>query len=204
MITLYGSGQSRSFRGLWALEEAGVEYKYQSVKIGANTDNGTQTDTYKQLNIQGKVPTLTDDELVLTESGAIVNYIAMQNLATRLIPTDTITRAHYDQMCFFVLSELEQPLWTYSKHRFILPKEYRLKEISNAVTWEFEKAINALEQQLTNKEFAIENQFTMADILIAHTLRWADKAKFAIPSPLLNYTERMCEREAFKQALLKV
>ncbi len=203
MITLYGSGQSRSFRALWALEEAGIEYKYQSVKIGGNTDNGTQTDTYKQLNIQGKVPTLTDGKLVLTESGAIVNYIAMQNLAAKLIPTDTVTRAHYDQRCFFVLSELEQPLWTYSKHRFILPKEYRLKEISNAVYWEFEKAVNALEQQLSGKEFAVGNHFTMADILIAHTLRWADKAKFIVPEPLLNYTERMCERNAFKQALLK-
>ena len=203
MITLYGSGQSRSFRALWALEEAGIEYEYQSVEIGSNTNNGTQTYAYKQLNIQGKVPALTDGKLVLTESGAIVNYIAMQNLAANLIPTDIVARAHYDQQCFFVLSELEQPLWTYSKHRFILPKEYRLKEISNAVYWEFEKAVNALEQQLSGKEFAVGNHFTMADILIAHTLRWADKAKFIVPEPLLNYTERMCERNAFKQALLK-
>ena len=203
MITLYGSGQSRSFRALWALEEAGIPYKYKSVKIGGNTDNGTQTESYKKLNIQGKVPTLSDNGLVLSESGAIVNYIAAQNPQAKLIPTDIVTRAKYDQLCFFVLSELEQPLWTYSKHRFILPKEYRLKEISNTVHWEFEKTVSALEYQLADKEFAVTEFFTMADILIAHTLSWADKAKFNIPDSLLDYTHRMCGRVAFVKALSK-
>jgi len=203
MITLYGTGQTRSFRALWALEEAGLLYDYISVEIGKSTGNGTQSESFRKLNIQGKVPTLSDNELVITESAAIVNYIAAQNLQANLIPTDTVTRAKYDQLCFFVLSELEQPLWTYSKHRFILPKEYRLKEISNAVHWEFERAVSTLEHQLANKEFAVGGHFTMADILITHTLLWAAKAKFNIPDSLLTYSHRMSKRSAFVTARAK-
>ena len=39
MISLYGSGQARSFRALWALEEAGLDFEYQHVRI-AQPDKG--------------------------------------------------------------------------------------------------------------------------------------------------------------------
>jgi len=74
-MKLYGSGQSRSFRCLWALEEAALDYEYIQVKFGSSDENGTQSDHYKNVNSQGKVPTLINEDLILTESAAIVNYI---------------------------------------------------------------------------------------------------------------------------------
>ena len=106
MLTLYGSGQSRSFRALWALEESGLSFVYQPVQIGSREQSGTQTDSYKQLNYQGKVPCLMDDELIVNESGAIINYIATCVPEKQLIPIDDLAlRAYYDEICFFVLSD---------------------------------------------------------------------------------------------------
>lgn len=197
MITLYGSGQSRSFRVLWALEESGLVYDYKQVKIGQTGDDGTQNDTYKKLNSQGKVPTLVDGNLVISESAAILNYIATISPNKNLIPfNNNELRAQYDAVSFFVLSELEQPLWTMAKHRFVLPKEFRLREIKKTAEWEFAKVVSTLSERLNNKEFAINNSFTMADILIAYTLQWAQRSKFDIPDNLVTYCENLYQRSA--------
>ncbi len=60
MSLLYGSGQPRSFRVLWALEEANMPYEYRKVKFGSEGINGTKSEEYRSFNSQGKVPTLVD------------------------------------------------------------------------------------------------------------------------------------------------
>lgn len=202
MITLYGNGQSRSFRALWALEEINVPYIYEHVDLGLGSGSNSLHDDFLLLNSQGKVPTLTDDDLVLTESAAILNYIAALKVSLNLAPErDPVLRAKYDEICFFVLSELEQPLWTSGKHRFALPEEVRVLKILDTVHWEFDKAINALGHLMKGKKYAIGNQFTMADILVAHTLRWAEDFMFDVPDEFQAYRESMYERPACKRAL---
>ena len=204
MITLYGSPYTRSFRALWALEEAGLSYEYRKINIGSHEENGSQTSEYKAINSQGKVPTLVDGDLVITESAAIVNYIAALAPQKKLIPLDdAVLRAKYDDICFFVLSDLEQPLWTYSKHRFILPENLRLPVINETVKYEFAKSLAALQEHLGDNSFAINNQFSMADILIAHTLQWARSAKFKVPRTLSDYANLIYQRSACQRALLK-
>ena len=104
-------GKSRSFRALWALEEAGIKYEYIEIAFGSDGENGTASEEYRSLNTQGKVPTLVDDDLVITESGAILNYIASNSSDLTLIPSNNLkTRAKYDELLCFVLSDLEQGL----------------------------------------------------------------------------------------------
>ncbi len=205
MITLYGSGQSRSFRALWALEESGLPFEYTPVNIGRKEEGGTQTDSYRQLNFQGKVPSLIDGELIVNESAAIVNYVAACVPEKELIPTDDIgLRAYYDEICFFVLSDLEQPLWTYGKHTFVLPKEYRVKAVLDTAHWEFAKSLRALNQYVADKEFVVNEQFTMADLLIAQTLQWAQRFEFEVPVDLRNYKDNLYQRPACQRALERV
>jgi len=201
MIILYGSGQSRSFRTLWALEESGLEYHYEAVRIGRRGESGTQSTRYKELNYQGKVPSLKDDDNVINETTAILNYIAALSPDKELIPTNNlILRANYDEICSFVITELEQALWTQAKHQFLLPKEYRITDIYNTVEWELNKAFDTLSHYLADKNYIVGDQFTMADILIAHTLAWAELSEFKIPTQLLNYKNKHFERPALKRS----
>ena len=205
-ITLYGSGRSRSFRVLWALEEVGVDYEYVDIDFADKSEDGPFGKLYLGLNSQGKVPTLVDGELVLTESAAIVTYLASKAEHLQLKPSDgTALRAKYDEICFFILCELEQPLWTKGKHKFALPKEYRTPQIlTTTVTFEFEKAQSALLQLLQGCEYAVGDQFTMADILLAQTIGWASQFDFNVCDKLIDYREKMILRPAYTRATQKL
>ena len=65
-MKLFGMQQSRSFRCLWALEEAGIEYEYIPVKLRTDSEDpdSSKNPRYLALNVQGKVPTLVDGDLV--------------------------------------------------------------------------------------------------------------------------------------------
>lgn len=202
-LTLYGLGPSRSFRCLWALEEAGLEYDYHNINIGQTVEGGGQHPDYLKLNPQGKVPCLVDGGFVLTESAAILNYIDALGSAN-LIPSNAQQRARYDEFCFFVLSDLEQPLWTNGKHRFALPEEQRVKDMLEVANWEFAKSINALDELFPFQEFVLEEQFSIADVLLAHTINWADRFKFEVPKKYLRYRDTQFDRDAAQRALAKI
>ncbi len=205
-LTLYGLGPSRSFRCLWALEEAALEYDYINIEMGSNEKNGAQSDEYLNINSQGKVPALAHDDFSLTESAAILNYI--DSLAQQsFIPSQPQQRAKYDELAFFVLSELEQPLWTIGKHKFAIPEQYRISEIFTTAAWEFDKAIKALGNitDIGNGEqrYALGDTFSFADVLIAQTINWADVFKMEVPAEYLTYRDTMYARPAVKNAKAK-
>jgi glutathione S-transferase len=200
MLTIYGCSNTRSCRVLWALEEANVEYEY--IEVNLRTGAGRQPQ-YLGLNPGGKVPTLVDGDFILTESAAICTYIGDRFPSARLTPpVGTQNRAHYDQWCYFALSELEQPLWTIAKHTFALPEQLRVPAVIETATWEFAVAAKVLAAGLDQREFIIGDGFTATDILIAHTLDWA--LVFNLPlthENLAAYATRLLARPARKRAL---
>jgi len=178
------------------MEEAGAEYEYVAVDLRAGA--GWKPE-YLALNPGGKVPTLVDGELVLTESAAICTYIGDRFPASRLTPpVGSPERARYDQWCYFVLSELEQPLWTMAKHLFALPERRRVPAMLDTARWEFAVAAKVLAGGLGRREFIVDGGLTAADILIAHTLAWA--RTFELPlehDHLTAYAERLLARPAW-------
>ena len=198
MINLYGRGQSRSFRALWALEEAKLPFEYTTVtaEMVAATD-------YKALNFQRKIPTLVDGDLVLTESAAIINYVAAKS-AVSLIPNDVALRAQYDDLCYFVMTDFEQPLWTIGKHRFALPEEQRCEAVVKTAVWEFAKSQRALMQRMAGRTYAVGEQFSMADVLLGQTIGWARRFEMDVEKELVAYQELHYARPACVASLEKV
>ena len=203
-MKLYGFGHSRSFRALWALEEAGLEYEYvaTTLRTAADETDSAKNPSYLALNIQGKVPTLVDGDLVLTESLAIVNYIGRKAPDSGLLPKlDPAGYAHHDELVFFILAELEQPLWSKGKHRFALPEAQRIPQMLETAKFEFNKAINALDHLLGDEEFAIGYSFSMVDLLLAHTFNWAIRFEFDVPQKYIVLRDRHYQRQAAQRAL---
>lgn len=204
MLKLYGMGQSRSFRALWALEEAGLPYEYETVTLRTDgtEENSAKHPNYLAINVQGKVPTLTNDGLIITESMAILNYIARCAPESGLLPNASMdVYAKHDELVAFILLELEQPLWTRGKHLFALPEEHRIPAILNTATFEFTKAIKCLEHLLPDSDYAVGTHFSLVDILLAQTLNWAERFEFSVPQHLLEYRDRHYDRPAAKRAL---
>jgi len=202
-IKLYGSGQSRSFRCLWALSEAQIDCDFIGLNLGSSGANGAKSPEYLAINSQGKTPSLVHDGFVLNESAAILNYI--DALAEQsFIPSEPKARAKYDELTYFILAELEQPLWSNSKHRFAIPEEHRIPAMLETAKWEFQKALKALAKSVTIDEYVLGSEFTFADILLAHTFHWAQRSKFDVPTEYLDYRDRLYARSAVTAAKAKL
>jgi glutathione S-transferase len=208
-MKLYGMGQSRSFRALWALEESGLDYEYinTTLRTDSSESDSAKHPSYLELNVQGKVPTLVDGDLVLTESFAIVNYIARNATDSGLLPkVSTPAYARLDELTYFILAELEQPLWSKGKHMFALPEEVRIPAMFDTAKFEFDKAVRALDHLLpdTASEYAIGNSFCIADLLLAHTFNWAIRFEFDVPDKYIALRNRHYQRSAAQRAMAVV
>ncbi len=80
MIRLHHCPQTRSMRSLWLLHEIGVPFDLKVYPF----DKTLREEPYRSLNPTGRVPTLEIDGLVLTESGAIAEYLCERYPAAAL------------------------------------------------------------------------------------------------------------------------
>lgn len=200
MLTVYGFPKSRSTRVVWMLEELGIDYHYCTIELGA--EEGASAE-FRRRNPGGKVPVLCDGEFCLTESAAILSYLGTRYPSAKLVPaTGSLAFAHFLQWAFFVLTELEQPLWTLAKHKFALPAEYRVPEVARTAAWEFARAAAVLARGINASGHLIGDSFTAADLLAAHTLGWASAAKVTVAPPQLEiYAQRHLSRPAYLRAI---
>ncbi|MEM6856416.1 MAG: glutathione S-transferase family protein [Pseudomonadota bacterium] len=84
MLTLHHLEYSQSFRILWLLEELGAEYELKS--YNRDPESNLAPDAYKALSPLGTAPVVTDGDLVLAESNAIIDYILDQHPDSPLNP----------------------------------------------------------------------------------------------------------------------
>ena len=140
-----------------------------------------RSDWFLTLNPSGKMPVLKDGEFVLTESAAIMQYLAEVYGPNWLPARGTQASALHAQWVSFITCELEQPLWTIGKHRFALPEAQRLPAIFPTAKWEFDKAAAIAESWVPEQGYLLGEQVTIADLLLAHTLMWATRFEQTIP-----------------------
>src|SRR5262245_65143345 len=72
-MKLYGFAPTRTIRALWMLRELDLDFEYVQVDL---TKGEHRRPEFLAVNPAGKVPVLVDDDLVLSESVAIVLYLA--------------------------------------------------------------------------------------------------------------------------------
>ncbi len=192
MYTVYGSLMSRAFRVLWMLEELGEPYEF----VNAGPRSGVVT----AMNPSGKVPVMKDGDEVITDSTAILTYLADKH-GKLTFPAGTIERARQDSLTHMVLDELDAVLWTGARHSFVLPEEKRVPEVKPSLKWEFARNTDRLAEKLQGP-FLMGNEMTIPDIIVTHCLNWAFGAKFPCENEkMLAYTKSMRSRDAFKRVL---
>jgi glutathione S-transferase len=199
MITIYGAPNTRTLRALWLLEEVGATYQYRALDFSKGE---SQSAEFLAINPAGKVPVMVDGDLTLTESAAILTHLSDKLSYGNLIPElNTYERSRLNEVCYFTMTELEQPLWLIAKHKFALPKSKRVADIFETAQWEYQKACQLLSQKLGDKPYILGASFTMADILVAQTLIWGQVFKLAPPQDnLQQYLQGIANRPALLAA----
>ncbi len=128
------------------------------------------------MNPAGKLPVLVDGDFVLTESVAIVLYLAEKYPEKRLLPTGLRARAEFNRWLLFTVTELEQPLWRIARHTAIYPPEKRLAAEIPIARHDFLDMAAVLEKHMEGRQFLIGEHVTVADFVAAYTL---DRRRFA-------------------------
>lgn len=137
----------------------------------------------------------------MTATGVSVTYIGEKFPRSGLVPTALAARGEYWRWCSFVATELEQPLWTIARHRFILPKAQRLPQLEPLQLADFAAAAELLARGLGEREYLLGGAFSGADILGGHTLAWARSARVPLGSVRLeSYLERLNAHPALLRA----
>ncbi|MCB0417288.1 MAG: glutathione S-transferase family protein [Bdellovibrionaceae bacterium] len=199
MLKVYGSIRTRTFRVIWTAEELGISFEHIPTDPKAGE---SRTPEFLLKNPYGKVPVIDDDGFLLFESAAICTYLADKFPEKQLTPKAyTQDRAIFDQWLSFIITELEQGLWTIAKHTFALPETKRIAQMREIGQWEFARAAKALNTGLKDRSFLVGERFTVADILAGNCLIWAIRSEVPLGYPRLeDYLERLQQRPAFQKA----
>jgi glutathione S-transferase len=192
LMKLYEFGPTRSIRARWTLQE--LEVDFESIKVNLAAGEHLRP-AFLAINPAGRIPVLVDGGFVLTESVAIVLYLAEKYPAKGLLPSDPQQRAEMNRWLMFVVTELEQPLWRLTRNARLYPPEKRIPADIALASEEFCKMANVLERHMRGREFVATDKVTVADFVAAYTLDWGGELKLLGDCPTLQaYIERMYAR----------
>jgi glutathione S-transferase len=183
-------GYVRDLRVRWALEEAGFPYRVQSTPF-----DGRKADHFAHQPF-GQVPWLTDGDLSIFESGAILLHLGERSDA--LMPADPRGRSDAKEWLFAALNSVEMASLPWSLFQFS-------GDTGDSPGWKrfdgFLKArLGHLEPVLAGREW-LAGTFSVADILMADVLRLVDWFDGLAGHPACrDYVARATARPAFVKA----
>ena len=196
MYTVIGRANSRATRVLWLLEELGQSYDHVPA--------APRSEGVVSFNPAGKVPVLIEDGTPITDSTAIIQYLADKH-GGFTFAAGTLDRARQDSMTQFLLDEFDSALWMAARHSFVLPEELRQVAIKDSLKWEFTRSQKTLVRRMGDGPFLMGRELTVPDIILTHCGIWARIAKFPISEPRLSqYLETMLQRPALRKVLEQV
>jgi len=195
-------GTSRTLRALWMLAELDLPYEHRRI---ASRSGETLTREYTQLNPSQKIPTLQEGDFILSESAAIVNYLATAYGAAKKLcpPTEPRLRARYDQWCFFAMMELDaNTLYVIRKHEDLHQLYGEAPNALQAARDGFSRQAQAAARRLADAgPYVLGEHFSGADILFTTCLSGALRRHIALPDTLQDYLSRTTLRAAYQRAL---
>lgn len=204
MITLYGFGnifpagvgETKDLRAQWALEETGLPYRVHALDHAAGELDG---EAYSGVSPFNQVPAIDDDGFTVSESAAVVLYIAER--AGKLIPSDVQGRTRVVQWCFAATTTVE-PTLTCIDVIDIFDKDNAAREVKAEVRKLAGRWLGGVDRRLSDREWIACDDFTVADIMMASVLRSIRKTDLMEPFPKTKaYYERCFARPAWQRTL---
>jgi glutathione S-transferase len=203
MLTVHHLGRSQSERIVWLCEELGIAYELKHTA----RDPGTMLAPaeYKALHPIGSAPVITDGDLVLAESGAIVEYIVAKYGNGRLtVPADHPDFAPFLYWFHFANGTLQAGLG-----RLMMLNRLKLdpdNPILRATKARIDRAFDLVEARTGEAEYLAGREFTSADIMMGFsltTMRYFQPYDLQRCPNILAYLARIGARPAYRRAMEK-
>jgi GSH-dependent disulfide-bond oxidoreductase len=176
MIDVYTDATPNGLKVSIALEEMGLSYNVHRVFLG-----GEQlTPEFTKLNPNNKIPVLVDDGLVVTESGAILMYLAEKT--GKLLPKDPKARVKAIEMVTFQMASIGPMMGQLIVFRG--PWQNKAPDVSNRYFKEVSRLFGVLNKRLEGQEYLAGSEYTIADIAMLPWIRSAQLFPFLQDLPL--------------------
>ena len=198
MIVVHHLNESRSQRILWLLEELGAPYEIKFYQRDATTNLAPPE--LSAVNPLGKSPAITDGDITLIESGAIVDYIIRRYGRGKMMPApDSADYEIYDEWLHYSEGSAMLPLML---NLYVS----RLKEagapLHPRIDSEMANHLGFVDGALKGREFFVGGSLTGADIQMSFVGEMAKVFDKLGPYPNLSaWLSRMHTRPAFQRSI---
>jgi glutathione S-transferase len=198
VIELYHCPDARSFRVLWALEELGLPYKLNLLPFPPRV----RAPEYLEVNALGTIPALIDGATFMTESAAIVQYLATRHGPSPLaVGADERDYGAWLNWLHFGEATLTFPQTLVLRYRTFEPG--RAEQAADDYARWFRARLKALARTLDGgADYLCAGRFTAADISVGYALLLANQLKLLddVAPSVAAYWARLQARPAFVAA----
>lgn len=194
-VNRFAHGNTRDLRVLWALEEMALPYEIVGMDHPRHDLDSAE---FRAMNVFGQLPVIDDDGVVVTESGAILVYLARKS--GTLMPRDLAGEAQVLRWVAAALNTIEMPILT---AWFIDLNGAAGSPGSDALKRWAKLRLGQLDGWLADRTYIATDDFTVADILMTHVLSAGstDPALLAAFPNVQAYLARCLARPAWQRTL---
>ncbi|PCI78460.1 MAG: glutathione S-transferase [SAR86 cluster bacterium] len=187
----YFNPMSRGVTTDWILTELDVPHEQILIDIESG---GNDTLEFRNINPMGKLPTLVDGEIVVTETAAICAYLADKFPAKNFAPElGSYERAAYYRYLFFTGNTIE-PAFTLNASGYEHPQP------GQAGWGDMSRVLATIEVMTPEKDWALGSQFTAADVVFGGMLDFSMIFNLFEATPkVVDYVERIRVRPAYRK-----
>jgi glutathione S-transferase len=210
MITVHHLENSRSHRILWLLEELALDYEIRGYKRDAKTSLAPPE--LLRVHPLGKSPVITDGDLTLAESGAIIEYLLERYGKGNLIPPPgSPERLRYTYWLHFAEGTAMPPLVMKLVFNRMekAPMPFFIRPIARGIARKvkesfidpnLERIVDHMESELGRSDWFAGDRFTAADIQMGVPVTVAAARTRAGPR-MTRFLERIGYRPAHRRAI---
>ena len=201
MLRIYHVPGTRSVRVVWLCEELGLAYERVPVDFSPEYRASAE---WRRLNPVGKVPAMTDGDLVLFESGAMVEYILDRYGEGRLRPAQgSASHPRYLQWSWFAEATFARALGEIVNHRRVFGDESSAR-VLDEMRDRARVCLEAIDDALDGQDYLVGGDFTAADIMMGYSIflaKWVGAMKEGEFPNVSTYFARLRARPAFVRAM---
>ncbi|MCF7500157.1 glutathione S-transferase [Pseudoalteromonas sp. L1] len=197
MIKLHHLNKSRSKRIIWLLEELGIDYDL--VAYQRNPETFLAPDDLKEIHPLGKAPVIEDNGKIITESGAITDYLITTYGKGKYMPEpQSDSYVSYQQWLHFAESSAMVP---FLLKLFITKDGCKTNFIGDYADNEIGKILSYVNQQLKGKQYLVDDTLTGADFMMSFVIeKVAEAGMLSHFTEIERYFEQLKTHESYHTA----
>lgn len=198
-MKVYYAPNTRAVRTVWLMNELGLDYELERFTLG---EKAMRSPEYLAVNPNGRVPTLDDGEVRMSESTAIAQYlVARYGDGSLARSPESPEFPAYLQWLHYAEGMIMPPINAYVVETILLPPDRRSETHADRALRLLNRTLGPVEARLEGREYLL-GSFSAADTVTGHACIMSEKfgVDFSDKPNLRAYNERLLARPALQAA----